>query len=157
MSNIKLGNRIKFSCFMNIVKIIIVYWCLTLSLSVYAQSITDLPLNTPISDTISPLNKEKTYRILIGGGEHLFVLVQKSNAWASRLDIKYSSPPKDTDYDDTDGGVNDLTDQSVEIQSTQMGVYFVRLKAEGDTQGGEYKVIAQTAENLAVVADRTTS
>ncbi len=144
MSNIKSGNRIKFSCFRNIIKSIIVFWCLTLALSVYAQSITDLPLNTPISDTISPLNKEKIYRILIGGGEHLFVFVEKSNAWALRLDIMYSSPPKDTDYDKTDGGVNDLTDQSVEIQSTQMGVYFVRLKAIGDTQGGEYKIIAQT-------------
>ncbi len=144
MSNIKSGNRIKFSCFRNIIKSIIVLWCLTLSLSTSAQSITDLPLNTPISDTISPLNKEKIYRILIGGGEHLFLFVEKSNAWASRLDIMYSSPPKDTDYDDTDGGINDLTDQSVEIQSTQMGVYFVRLKADGDTQGGEYKVIAQT-------------
>ena len=113
-----------------------------------AQTIIDLSINSPINDNLSARGEFKYYKVTIGSGEHLFVLLEKATGWASRIDIKYGALPTDTDKDDTDGGTSDQSDQAVEIVTTQAGEYFIRVRAEAYDNGGDYTITAHTLSTL---------
>jgi hypothetical protein len=113
-----------------------------------AQTAISLQIGVAVTDDLVAQQDARLYKVTPGPNQHLIVLLQKPTGFASRLDLKFKTAPTDLDYDDTDGGPSDGTDQAVEAVLTKTGSYFIRVLAECCDAGGPYTIVAYTRSML---------
>jgi hypothetical protein len=112
-----------------------------------------LSFGVPVSGDLTSASAERYYRVTLSASQHLFVLLEKPSAFASRVDINFKSLPTSANTDASDGGDRDASDQVVEIRLTKAGDYFVRVAAACCDAGGSYTITAHDLTTLPVLTD----
>jgi len=117
------------------------------SYNVTAHDNTTLPaltMNVPAAGSLSWNEDEVYYQIQVPAGDRLFVMLDKDSRWDSEIMIKYGALPTDADNDAKGGGNGDYSEQAVEISSTQLGYYYIRVKSFYSS-GGSYIITPRTS------------